>query len=193
MSVAVIDVREWQKLFDLRTGKPTEASSPVVGLVGDVRKRRPYPGDTDTLSNAWVTETALDLIRGYDPQFVFLVYGHPYFSSRHSRMTAKERRTMIGATFREINRFVSQSGLISLIMGRGGMTPLKAFIDLSGLDGLAVSSHWSARYAGIYCPSPADLRRLAGHRHIKMIAGREDLLSLFNGTPADAARTPNSS
>ncbi len=119
MSIAVIDVREWQKSFDLRTGKPSETSNPVVKLVGDVLGRHPYPGDTDSASNGWVTDTALDLTKGYDPRFVFLVYGHPYFSSRYSSMTAKERQTMINATFHEIERFVSQSGFDAIIIGRG--------------------------------------------------------------------------
>ncbi len=54
MSVAVVDVREWQKSFDLRTGKSIESCSPAVDLVRRVLKRRPYPGDTDRLSDNWV-------------------------------------------------------------------------------------------------------------------------------------------
>lgn len=190
MSVAVIDVREWQKSFDLRTGRPVEVSGPAGKLVCDVLGRRPYPGDMESQSNRWVSDTAVDLIEGYDPRFAFLVYGHPYFASRHVPMSAHERQAMIGDTFDEIDRFVKMSGFTPVILGRGGMVPLKGSIDVSGLDGLAVSSHWSARYAGLHEASTKDLRRLAQNPHVKMMVSKKELLRLFNGTSDDATRTP---
>lgn len=190
MSVAMMDVREWQKSFDLRTGRPVNPSGPAADLMSEVLARHPYPGDTDGLSDRWVTDTALDLVEGYDPRFAFLVYGRPYFAGRHLSMTAPERRGVIESTFGEIDRFVKVSGFTPVVLGRGGMTPLKSFIDLSGLDGLGVSSHWSARYAGLHHASAADLRRLAKSPHVEAIVERAALLRLFGGTPVEAVRTP---
>ena len=190
MSVALIDVREWQKSFDLRTGRPVEVCGSVFEIVRDALGRHPYPGDMDELSNGWVTDTALDLVEAYDPRFAFLVYGHPYFAGRHLPMAEGVRRAMIAATFDEVDRFVRLSGFTPVIMGRGGMTPLKDFIDLSSFDGLGVSSHWSARYAGLHHPSGTDLRRCAKNPHIEMMVERRELLRLFKGTSVEAARTP---
>jgi hypothetical protein len=61
MSLAIIDARQWQNVLDLRTGKKVEDDSPKTRMVRGVLERHPYPGDVDTLSNRWVTDTALDL------------------------------------------------------------------------------------------------------------------------------------
>ncbi|RQW87639.1 MAG: hypothetical protein EHM79_07480, partial [Geobacter sp.] len=61
MSVAIIDAREWQKAFDLRSGDAVQDNSPLHGMVRGVQARHPYPGDLDAAGNRWVTDTALDL------------------------------------------------------------------------------------------------------------------------------------
>ncbi len=190
MSLAIIDAREWQKTFDLRTGEKREAQGPVVDMVRDVLRRHPYPGDMEAGANRWVTDTALDLIGKYRPQFAFLIYAWQYFVSRYSPMSVEERADMVSIVFQEVNRFLSLSGFDYVLVGTGDMTPLNGFIDLSRLDGLAVSSHWSARYAGLFSPSASDLAHLEAHPHVERVVERDEFMDLFNGSSQDAARTP---
>ena len=68
MSIAIVDVRGWQNTLDLASGEKTEAAGPIAGMMRDVLKTHPYPGDTDPGSNRWVSDTALDLIGRYKPR-----------------------------------------------------------------------------------------------------------------------------
>jgi len=190
MSMAIIDAREWQNIFDLRTGAKIEADSPVVNIVRGIQGHHPYPGDTDPGSNKWVSDVALDIIEKYQPQLVFLAYAGQYFTNRYTPMTGDERAEMFSAVFSEVNRFIAESGFTPIIIGTGNMTDFKDFIDVSKLDGLAVSTHWSARYAGLHNPSVSDLKYLEKHPKIERIVGRNELLGLFGASPAEAARVP---
>jgi len=190
MSVAIIDAREWQNIFDLRTGAKVEADGPVVSIVQDVQGRHPYPGDTDPGSNKWVSDVALDIIEKYQPQLVFLAYAGQYFTNRYTPMTCDERVEMFAKVFTEVNRFIAESGFTPVIIGTGDMTDFLDFIDVSKLDGLALSTHWSARYAGLHNPSISDLKYLEEHPKIEGIIDRNELLSLFKASPAEAARVP---
>jgi hypothetical protein len=191
MSLAIIDAREWQNMFDLRNGKKAQGNSAVVQMVKGVLERHPYPGDTDLRSNQWVTDTALDLTEKYQPQFIFLSYAQQYFSSRYAPVTYQERAGMISAVFYEADRFIKQSGFTPVMVGTGDMTDFQDFIDVSRLDGLAISTHWSARYAGLHDPSPSDLNLLKENPQIERIVNREELLTLFNGSPGDGQRVPD--
>jgi hypothetical protein len=190
MSIAVVDARGWQNTLDLKTGEKIGTVGPVVEMVKDMLQRHPYPGDLDPGSNGWVTDTAFDLIDGYGPRFVFLTYAAQYFSGRHTPMTQDARSGMILDAFLEVERFVKISGFAAIVVGTGAMTPLLDFIDVTGLDGLAVCTHWSTRYAGLYGPSPDDMGALEEHPHIEKIVRREEVASLFHGTPDQALRVP---
>ncbi|NVN89084.1 MAG: hypothetical protein HXX11_00650 [Desulfuromonadales bacterium] len=190
MSLAIVDAREWQNMFDLRTGAKVDAVGPRVEMMRAVLKKFPYPGDMDPGSNRWVSDIALDLIGTYHPRFVFLNYAQQYFSIRYSAMDEAEQKRTISDLFAEVERFVRLSGFTPLVVGRGGMTPLLDFIDLSKLDGLAIATHWSVMYAGLHGPSEADLRTLADHPHIRMVVERKEMLRLFEGSPDEALRLP---
>jgi len=190
MSIAIIDAREWQNIFDLRTGAKAEADGPVVKMVRGVLGAHPYPGDTDPGSNKWVSDVALDLIEQYHPQLVFLAYAGQYFTSRYTPMTGEERAKMLAAVSSEVNRFIAESGFTPIIIGTGTMTDFVDFIDVSRLDGLALSTHWSARYAGLHNPSVSDLIFLEKHPNIERIVDKNELLSLFNASPDEALRVP---
>jgi len=191
MSLAIVDAREWQNMFDLRTGARVEAAGPQVEKMQNVLKKYPYPGDLDPRGNAWVTDIALDLIGTYHPRLVFLCYSRQYFSMRYSTMDETERKQLIASTFEEVERFTRESGFTPLVVGRGDMTPLLDFIDLSKLDGLAVCTHWSVKYAGLHGPSAADLKALKDHPHIRKIVEKNELLRLFEGSSEDALRLPD--
>lgn len=190
-SLAIIDTREWQNQFDLRTGNKSDEQGPLVEMMKEVLHRRHYPGDLDSGSNRWVTDIALDLTAAYQPQFVFLTYAQQYFASRIGPMDAAERNLMMGELFREVERFVGESGFMPVVVGRGGVTPLNGVIDLSMLDGIGVSTHWSARYAGLHEPSEADLEHLRAEPNIDRIVTRDQFLELFDGSPQDGRLLPD--
>jgi hypothetical protein len=190
MSLAIIDAREWQRVFDLRSGAASHADNPVLHMVREIQDRRPYPGDLDDAGNRWVTDTALDLIAGYNPSFVYLTYARQFFVGRYSVLSEGEWSAMVSGVFEEVNRFVSLSGFVPVIVGTGGMIPFVDFIDVTRLDGLVLSTHWSARYAGLHDGSKRDLEHLAALPEIERIVPRHEFRSLFAEYPGDSTRIP---
>ena len=190
MSLAILDARQWQQVVDLRSGHKVETETPLVNTVKGVLARHPFPGDRDPRGNDWVTDTALDLIAQYDPGFVFLTYARQYYSSRYSLLTAAEREAMRDAAFAEVERFSRESGFTTVIVGTGDMTMAATPIDLTGLDGLAVASNWSARYAGLYGLSARDMDRLRSHPGLERVVTRGEILDLFGGGPNEGGRLP---
>ncbi len=191
MSLAIIDTREWQNMFDLKSGTKVEAEGALVELMKTTLARHPYPGDMAPGSNRWVSDIALELIRDYDPRFVFLTYARQYFSLRYAPLNREERGHLVAELHREVERFVAESGFTPVIVGRGDMIPLMGYVDLSRLDGLAIATHWSVRYAGLHSPSRADLKAVTGHPHIERVVSRDEMLRLFQGTGDDGARVPD--
>ena len=179
MSLAIVDAREWQNQFDLETGQKRDENSPLVQMVSQVLRDNPYPGDVDERANAWVTKTALDLIKGYQPNLVCLSYVQQFFANRYFDHSPTERDQMNRAALAEAQNFIQTSGYTPVIVGTGGMTPLLGDIDLSGLDGLAISSNWSARYCGIHSPSQQDLAYLDSIESIERIVSQKEWIQLF--------------
>lgn len=191
MSLAIIDAREWQRTFDLRTCDRLEQDGPVVRMTQRVLHRHPFPGDLEEGGLRWVTDVALDLVREYDPAFMFLTYAQTYFRSRYAPMSPRQRAGMVSAVADEVERFASASGFLPVIVGTGDLTERRDGIDLTGLDGLAVSTHWSARYAGLHAPSRQDLRTVAAHPGLDRIVPRQEWLDLFGGTEVQGRRVPD--
>lgn len=190
MSIAIMDARGWQNAVDLETGKKTGADGPLVEMVRGVLQRHPYPGDLDAGSNQWVTDTALDLSDRYAPRLVFLTYAAQYFAARFTPTTREAREAMISEAFLEAKRFIDTSGFSAIVVGTGGLTPLLDFIDVTRLDGLAVCTHWSTRYAGLYGASPEDMKTLQEDPRIERVVSKDELLDLFHGNSEQAARLP---
>ncbi len=190
MSTTIVDARGWQNAFDLKTGDKAETETPVAGIVKNVLQRHPYPGDMDSGSNRWVSDTALDLIESYNPRFVFLSYAAQYFAGRYNAMKEESRAEMITDAFNEVGRFVNKSGFSAIVVGSGDMTPLLGSIDITRLDGIGVCTNWSTKYAGLYNPSQKDLDFINSHPFVEKIIPREEVVRLFNGTPAQALRVP---
>jgi hypothetical protein len=190
MSLAIVDAREWQNLLDLRTGKKAQDERSQTLMLRGILRKHPYPGDVDILSNQWVTDTALDLIGAYDPQLVCVVYAHQYFAGRYTPMSEGRRIAMIENVFAEIERFINESGYTPVIVGSGDMVKLAGEIDLSKVDGLAISSHWSARYAGLHRASARDLDYVSSNPAIERVVRRDEWISLFPGTSYQADRIP---
>ncbi len=190
MSTAIIDARGWQSSFDLKTGEKVQPESDAQRIVKEVLQKHPYPGDMDKASNRWVSDTALELIENYTPRFVFLSYAAQYFSLRYNPMTDENRSKLISEALNEAKRFIELSGYTPIIVGTGDMTPLIGNIDITRLEGLALCTNWSARYAGLYEPSDKDMTLLNSHPFIEKIIPREEIVRLFNGTPEQAQRVP---
>lgn len=190
-SHAIVDARDWQNQFDLRTGGKSDENGLLIEMMKEVLHQHPYPGDLDPGSNQWVTDTALDLSARYHPQFTFLTYAHQYFAGRVGTLTAPDRHKLMADLFQEVERFCAESGCTPVIVGRGDVTPLRGVIDLSGLSGIGISTHWSARYAGLHEPSTADMKLMEADPNIEKIVTRKAFLELFEGTPQDSRLLPD--
>jgi hypothetical protein len=190
MSLAIVDAREWQNVLDLRTGKKVQDERSQTLMLKGILKRHPYPGDVDIASNKWVTDTALDLIDAYEPQIACLIYAHQYFAARYTPMSEEQRKTMIEDVFAEIGHFVDESGYTPIMVGSGDMVELAGEIDMSNTDGIAISSHWSARYAGLHQPSLHDLDYVTSHFAIERVVTRDEWINLFPDTSCQPDRIP---
>lgn len=190
MSLAIIDAREWQNTFDLKTGQKRQDNSPKAQMVKAVLGEHPFPGDIADKGNQWVTDTALDLVERYDPNFAFLIYAQQYYSFRFEHPGEAKRQQLIDAVFEEVERFREESGFFPVVVGTGDMIPVTEYIDLSRLDGLAITTHWLTRYAGLYGITPADMRYLRQLAGIERLVSKEEFMSLFNCEPVSADRLP---
>jgi hypothetical protein len=186
MSLVIVDARQWQNLLDLRTGKKAQDESPSTVMVREILAKHPYPGDVEFESNRWVSDTALELIGKYQPQLACVFYAHQFFSSRYTPTNEDERKKMLADFFEEVRRFIDESGYTPVVIGSGDMVELAGEIDLTKTDGVAISSHWSARYAGLHQPSPRDLDYAAAHPRIERVVPRKEWISLFPGTEFQA-------
>lgn len=190
MSIGIIDAREWQRTFDLESGKKIEVDHPTVGMVKGIIAKHPFPGDVEMATNAWVTDSALELINQYQPQMAFISYGLPYFTFRFHETTDTERKRIIASVFQEIERLVQSSGYTPVIVGSGGLVPLKGYIDLSHLDGYAAATNWSASYAGLHNASAKDLEFIESLSQVERLVTKSDLLKLFEGKEEEGFRLP---
>ncbi len=191
MSLAIVDAREWQNLMDLETGKKAQDERPQTLLVRSILKKHPYPGDVDARSNGWVTDVGLDLVEAYQPQLACVFYSHQFFSGRYTPMSEDQRKKMIAGVFLEARRFVETTGYTPVILGTGDMVEVAGKIDLSKVDGISISSHWSARYAGLHGPSKRDLEAVARHPAMERVVSREEWIRLFPGAEYQAERIPD--
>ncbi|WP_371377956.1 hypothetical protein [Sporomusa aerivorans] len=179
MSFTIIQEDESQNIFDPRTDRKRSVNSPGIQLVKEVLKRHRFPGHTSIQSNQWVTDTALDLMDRYDPNFVFLVYAQQYHLFGAECPGKAKRELLIDEVFEEVERFKRKSGFLTIVVGTGDMIPVYDNIDLKKLDGLAVTSQQLSRYAGIYGLSQADMHYLRALSGIEKLVSKEEFLALF--------------
>lgn len=185
MSLAIIDAREWQNRFNLETGAKETRNHPLASMVSDVLSKNPYPGDIDDRANQWVTNTALDLINSYGPRLVCLSYVQQFFAHRHQLSSPDQEKALFSTAMDQAFAFLDKSGYIPVLVGTGPMVPLAGAMDLSGLDGLAISSNWSARYCGIHSPSTKDLETLRSMEAMECLKTQEEWIELFKSVQPD--------
>ena len=190
MSYAIIDAREWQNMFDLKTGEKETTHSVTIHMVKNLIMKHPYPGDVEIQSNRWVSDVSLELIEKYRPQLACVSYAQQYFSSRYVPLGKQRRQKMISDLFEEIDRFKTSSGYTPIIIGTGDMTTPQQEMDLCNLDGLAISSNWSVRYAGLHKPSKKDLDIVTHLPGLERVVTRAEWLRLFDLTIPEPERVP---
>lgn len=192
MKLGIIDVREWQTIVDFKTGRkvPLIKQSDVIYKISNLLKMHPFPGDTDPGNSAWVTDVALELNGFYHPDFMFLSYSQPFFTSAFQQLSDKEWQTILISVKNEVSRFIAGSGFLPIIVGSGATIPLQGEIDVSTLQGLASCGGMGPTNAGLYDPSPKDLKDLQNNQHIKEIIPRQQLIQDWGGSPDFINRLP---
>lgn len=192
MTLGIIDVREWQTTVDFRTGRKVDPCmrNDLVNAISNLLRMHPFPGDTDARGNSWVTDIALELNSIYCPDFMFLTYAQPFFTSLFKNLSDKEWQAIKTSITDEVNRFTKLSGFTPVIVGSGATTPLQGEIDLSSLQGLANCMGMGPTYAGLYYPSKRDLKQLQNDERIELIIPRQQLVDEWGGNADFISRLP---
>lgn len=177
----MIDVREWQAVVELETGRRMDGlprGMEEYACVVEMQRRFPFPGDLSDDGPAWVTDLALEVDRILDPSLMILVYADLAFKSifLDEEMAGRKERTRV-----EIERFLEASGRGYAIMGLGGMARLKGFLDLSSMDGTAMVSGFLGPFAGLFNPSHRDMSRLESDARVERLVSRDEFRLLFGG------------
>lgn len=182
IEIGLIDVREWQAVVEMDTGGRIEGlpdGRKEYAGVQTLQRRFPFPGDLSDDATAWVTDIALEVDRLYQPSLLMLVYADLSFKAT---FTEGEMETQKKRTRSEIERFLEASGRGYAILGLGDMTELRGFVDLSGLDGIAMVSGFLGPFAGLFRPSSRDLAHLQEIGEVERLVTRDEFRSLFGGS-----------
>lgn len=191
MKIGLIDVIDWQAMVDFRDGRPVTVEHPLLGMAAEVIDQHPYPGDLVAGASKWVTDVALDMNNRYQPEFMLLNYANIYFGSVFMPPDKTAHAAQIREVFDEIQRFVEASGFTPVIVGLGDLVSRAGYINIVGLDGMAVAGGISAQYAGLYGASPRDLSSMASHPGVERIVTRDAFRAQFGGAPEFYSRFPD--
>ena len=174
--LGIIDVGEWQSVIDLETAKPVTRDEEFLAPLQDLAERFPYPGDRDRAGIEWVTGAAAAVVERYRPGWLFLGFTQPYFNSIYSHCPSEKRKEIARAILNNILGFARKYGFSPIILGSGGLVPLKGYRAIPGLKGYLQSSPWSHNLAGIYRSEPGDGEILAREPHISAIIRKSDFV-----------------
>ncbi len=191
MIYGIIDVREWQTTVNLETGKKVDIDHNFFDLAKNIIKENYYPGDLKLEGIEWVTNKAIEVNEAYNPEFMFLSYAQPYFMSRFTKISHQEWDNMLTFLFDNIKHFLDNTYFEPIIVGLGGMTPLKKYIDLSKLRAIAISGGMSAHYAGLLDVAPEDLMYLKTVPEIERVVSKKDFIKEFGGSQLFIKRFPD--
>ncbi len=191
--IAIIDVGEWQTNLDFRNGKKIHPPpiKPEVQVLQKLMRAHPYPGDLSPDSLAWVSNVGLGLIHLFNPNFIFLSYATPFFLSTFALPERYNWSELAHQCLAQANNFARATGFTPVIVGTGGTRPLEGEIDLTFLDGLAVGAGMGVSYAGLYGPSPADIKRLTEDSRVSMIIPKATIETQWPCTADFARRLPD--
>jgi hypothetical protein len=191
--IAVIDVGEWQTSLDFRTGKKLDPIpvEPGVQALQKLLRSYPYPGDLSPDSLAWVSNLGLELIHLFEPRFIFLSYATQFFLSTFALSESYNWKEVAHECIEQACNFARVAGFTPVIVGTGSTRPLEGEIDLTYLDGLAIGTGMGVSYAGLYNPSVADLKMLAGDSRVKKIIPQVTIQAEWPCQPDFARRLPD--
>ncbi len=188
MIYGIIDVREWQTAVNLETGKKTSADHKLFDMAKDIIKKNYYPGDLKLEGIEWVTDKAIEINEAYNPGFMFLSYSQPYFMSRFTEISCEEWDKYLMFLFNNIKNFLNETPFEPVIVGLGGMMPLKGNIDLSNLNAIAIGG---GTFAGLFDVTFEDLTYLETIPEVERIVSKKDFIEEFGGSPLFVERFPD--
>jgi len=191
VTIGIIDAVEWQSTVDMATGRVVQAESPLISLARGIQRDFRYPGDQNSASSEWVTDVGLALSSRYRPDFIFLNYANPSFFGIFGGDGGVSASESIGFAFDAVSRFVEESGYTPVILGSGGMLPLKERINISGLDGLENITGPVPSCATVTAPSEGDLDLLGSDPRIRTIMRAEEYIERFSPCAEQIPRIPN--
>lgn len=196
MSYGLIDVREWSIFVDLVTGKRVDPSAldhdiKLAQSIQQIVDNNPYPGDFEPESIDWVTDVACELNSAYRPNLMILSYAQPYFLSRFRDISPSTWGDTVDRLFENVGRFTGSTGFTPVVVGLGGMTPLREYIDLNSIDGLVLSGGGTVYYAGLFEPSARDLTKIERMPGIERIVSKQEFINEFGGSSDFIRRFPD--
>jgi hypothetical protein len=180
--LGIIDVREWQAVIDLATGKPAEREEEFLKPFKSLAARFPYPGDLDNASAKWTIAVAEEVVKHYNPGWFFLSFAQLYFNGIYTNNTVEARKHTAKVILDSILDFARKHNFAPLIVSSGGLVPLKGYITIPGLKGVLQSSAWSNNMAGVYKSEPGDEELLAREPHIRTVVKKENFLETYKVT-----------
>lgn len=196
MTYAMLDSREWRIVVDLETGAPVGPGTPaakdrLLNMANRVTEGHPYPGDLALESIEWVTDTALRIWKAYDPGFMFISYAQPQMLSGVVGIDMSKWNHIVDRQFGNVDRFLAETEYVPILVGLGDMTPIKGYIDLTGLDGIGYVRKPDRCYAGLFGPSGSDLLNMSETPGVERVVSRQDIVAHFGASPDFERRCPD--
>lgn len=152
----MLDVNGWQALFDFRSGEPVEGiDQPYMAMPKKICREHPYPGDTNPQTVQWVTDTALDVCREYDPRLMILSYASGSIMRVNTKMSDEEQHALSRRVIAEAFRFAETADYEPVIISNCGLKHFDKILHIDGIDGYL--TYATDKYmAGIFYPSERD-------------------------------------
>lgn len=177
--LGIIDVREWQSIVDLTTAKPITEKADFLKPLQNLAKTFPYPGDLDLAGTKWVTTVAEEVVKLYQPGWLFLSFTQPFFKCAYSPCSPGERKDTAKTLLEDIMSFTRKHNFYPLIVSSGGLAPLKGHIVIPQLQGNLQASSWSNNMAGVFQSEQGDKALLDREPHIRSIIHKADFISAY--------------
>lgn len=174
--LGIIDVREWQEIVDLVTAKPAERDEKFLKPLRKLAENFPYPGDRNDAGSKWTIDAAEAVVNHYNPGWLFLGFTRPVFACAYDNCSVEERKHTAGAILDYIMDFARKHDFSPLIVGGGGLVPLKGYITIPELKGILQASAWARNMAGVYRSEPGDEEILVQKPHIRAIIRKDDFM-----------------
>ncbi|PKL41397.1 MAG: hypothetical protein CVV44_01810 [Spirochaetae bacterium HGW-Spirochaetae-1] len=193
MDIGIIDVGEWQKVVDFRSGRTAtvpDRRTADVAAVKEIMSAHPYPGDCETESVDWAFATAQSLIGIFDPRCVIITVGTLYFTEMSRSPGEYDRRQLLDGILQSLEKFKSNFDGDVLVAGTGSMLPVEGFIECQNLQGLSCARGMGPVHCGFYDLSDHDMAYLREHPGMERLLTREEALKDWDAADDFKERFP---